>query len=159
MVLYRMEAFIIRSRFQHYAQQANLSRQLPTTSVVPQDLGEVLSLNQQLNSTVTPTNRMSTKSTDTMNTTGYDVYTEDMLADNSSFLWNNTVLFNLTNSTDYNFDYESQTQNGSVYASGTWSYCIEWSAAQHTLFQTANLFFAAAFLVPMSFKQSVLLVR
>ncbi|XP_048520992.1 blood vessel epicardial substance-A isoform X2 [Dendroctonus ponderosae] len=37
--------------------------------------------------------------------------------------------------------------------------CKEWTPAQHSLFQTANFFFAAAFLVPGSFKQSVLLVR
>ncbi|GLH03039.1 Blood vessel epicardial substance [Gryllus bimaculatus] len=38
-------------------------------------------------------------------------------------------------------------------------FCLEWEAAQHNLFQTANLFFAAAFLVPRSFKQSLLLLR
>ncbi|XP_012534851.1 uncharacterized protein LOC105835820 isoform X3 [Monomorium pharaonis] len=38
-------------------------------------------------------------------------------------------------------------------------YCDEWEAAQHKLFQTANLFFAAAFLVPRSFKASVLALR
>jgi hypothetical protein len=37
--------------------------------------------------------------------------------------------------------------------------CVEWEAAQHNLFQTANLFFAAAFIVPRSFKQSLLLLR
>jgi hypothetical protein len=37
--------------------------------------------------------------------------------------------------------------------------CVEWEAAQHSLFQTANLFFAAAFIVPRSFKQSLLLLR
>ncbi|XP_049768100.1 blood vessel epicardial substance-like [Schistocerca cancellata] len=42
-------------------------------------------------------------------------------------------------------------------AAGT--FCLEWEAAQHNLFQTANLFFAAAFLVPRSFKQSLLVLR
>lgn len=41
----------------------------------------------------------------------------------------------------------------------SWAMCKEWTPAQHSLFQTANFFFAAAFLVPGSFKQSVLLVR
>ncbi|XP_011300277.1 blood vessel epicardial substance-like [Fopius arisanus] len=38
-------------------------------------------------------------------------------------------------------------------------YCDEWESAQHKLFQAANLFFAAAFLVPRSFKASVLALR
>jgi hypothetical protein len=37
--------------------------------------------------------------------------------------------------------------------------CVDWEAAQHNLFQTANLFFAAAFIVPRTFKQSLLLLR
>ncbi|XP_069686354.1 uncharacterized protein [Periplaneta americana] len=43
--------------------------------------------------------------------------------------------------------------------SGLPEHCVEWEAAQHNLFQTANLFFAAAFIVPRSFKQSLLLLR
>ncbi|KAK0180117.1 hypothetical protein PV327_005791 [Microctonus hyperodae] len=38
-------------------------------------------------------------------------------------------------------------------------YCDEWEAAQHKLFQAANLFFTAAFLIPRSFKASVLALR
>ncbi|XP_011697432.1 PREDICTED: blood vessel epicardial substance-like [Wasmannia auropunctata] len=38
-------------------------------------------------------------------------------------------------------------------------YCDEWEAAQHKLFQAANLFFAVAFLVPRSFKASILALR
>ncbi|XP_063219900.1 popeye domain-containing protein 3-like isoform X2 [Bacillus rossius redtenbacheri] len=38
-------------------------------------------------------------------------------------------------------------------------FCEEWEAAQHNLFQTANIFFAAAFLVPRNFRQSLLLLR
>uniref|UniRef100_T1IMG3 POPDC1-3 domain-containing protein n=1 Tax=Strigamia maritima TaxID=126957 RepID=T1IMG3_STRMM len=37
--------------------------------------------------------------------------------------------------------------------------CDEWHEAQHTLFQTANLCYAAAFLVPHTFKLSALLTR
>ena len=38
-------------------------------------------------------------------------------------------------------------------------FCEQWEAAQHNLFQMANMFFAAAFLVPKSFTQSLLLLR
>ncbi|KAF7391958.1 hypothetical protein HZH68_011501 [Vespula germanica] len=38
-------------------------------------------------------------------------------------------------------------------------YCDEWEAAQHKLFQAANIFFMVAFLVPRSFKASVLALR
>ncbi|XP_059472060.1 blood vessel epicardial substance-like [Neocloeon triangulifer] len=37
--------------------------------------------------------------------------------------------------------------------------CSDWEPAQHNLFQAANLFFAVAFLVPRSFKQSILVLR
>lgn len=152
-----MEVFMIKSRFQQYVHPANLSK-IQTTQV-PQNVAEVLALNRQLNSTVTPTNRISTKE-ETMNN-NYTLYTpNDMLAENTTLLWNNSALFNLTNSSDYNFDYDYQSSNNSINPDDeTWSLCNEWTAAQHNLFQTANLFFAAAFLVPMSFKQSVLLVR
>ncbi|XP_014467839.1 PREDICTED: blood vessel epicardial substance-B-like [Dinoponera quadriceps] len=39
------------------------------------------------------------------------------------------------------------------------SYCDEWEAAQHKLFQAANIFFAFAFLVPRWFKISILALR
>ncbi|XP_025160590.1 uncharacterized protein LOC105187455 isoform X3 [Harpegnathos saltator] len=38
-------------------------------------------------------------------------------------------------------------------------YCDEWEAAQHKLFQAANIFFAFAFLVPRWFKISILALR
>ena len=38
-------------------------------------------------------------------------------------------------------------------------YCDVWEEAQHNLFQTANMFMAAAFIVPKNFKQNILLVR
>ncbi|XP_054262612.1 blood vessel epicardial substance-like [Macrosteles quadrilineatus] len=37
--------------------------------------------------------------------------------------------------------------------------CGEWEPAQHNLFQLSNIFFAAAFMVPRKFKQSVLVLR
>ncbi|KAJ8920999.1 hypothetical protein NQ315_015795 [Exocentrus adspersus] len=71
--------------------------------------------------------------------------------------WNHSDFFyNLTNTTEFDYDY--QMFNGTA-DEDSWSSCKEWTPAQHNLFQTANFFFAAAFLVPGSFKQSVLLVR
>ncbi|KAI4466243.1 popeye domain containing protein [Holotrichia oblita] len=83
-----------------------------------------------------------------------------LLEDQNYTQWNNSdLLFNATNGSYYSVDYDYQTLNASVpTTSETWT-CKEWTPAQHTLFQTANFFFAAAFLVPGSFKQSVLLVR
>ncbi|KAJ8979566.1 hypothetical protein NQ317_012955 [Molorchus minor] len=79
------------------------------------------------------------------------------LAEGNFSYWNNSDYFyNLTNTSDYDYDY--QTLNGTK-DDESWSMCKEWTPAQHNLFQTANFFFAAAFLVPGSFKQSVLLVR
>ncbi|KAK9503265.1 hypothetical protein O3M35_011873 [Rhynocoris fuscipes] len=37
--------------------------------------------------------------------------------------------------------------------------CGEWEPAQHNLFQLSNLFFAAAFLVPRSYKQGLIILR
>lgn len=77
---------------------------------------------------------------------------------NTTFWYDNDALINATtNSTEYDYDY--QMFNGTAVEGASWSMCKEWTPAQHNLFQTANFFFAAAFLVPGSFKQSVLLVR
>lgn len=71
--------------------------------------------------------------------------------------WNQSDFFhNLTNNSELEYDY--QTLNTTA-KDDLWSSCKEWTPAQHNLFQTANFFFAAAFLVPGNFKQSVLLVR
>ncbi|CAG9840106.1 unnamed protein product [Diabrotica balteata] len=71
--------------------------------------------------------------------------------------WNQSDFFhNLTNNSELEYDY--QTLNSTA-KEDLWTSCKEWTPAQHNLFQTANFFFAAAFLVPGSFKQSVLLVR
>ncbi|XP_020279164.1 blood vessel epicardial substance-like isoform X1 [Pseudomyrmex gracilis] len=61
-------------------------------------------------------------------------------------VWNSTEINNVT-----------EKLNATVLISG--GYCVEWEAAQHKLFQAANLFFAAAFLVPRWFKASVLALR
>ncbi|KAG7208489.1 hypothetical protein KM043_014715 [Ampulex compressa] len=79
------------------------------------------------------------------NLAGYSLddlnYTE-LLVD----VWNGTEASNVT-----------ERLNATVPIPG--GYCDEWEAAQHKLFQAANLFFAAAFLVPRSFKASVLALR
>ncbi|XP_071875914.1 popeye domain-containing protein 1-like isoform X2 [Bombus fervidus] len=62
-------------------------------------------------------------------------------------VWNSTEASNVT-----------ERLNTTVLSSEA-GYCDEWEAAQHKLFQAANLFFAAAFLVPRSFKASVLALR
>ncbi|XP_015108580.1 blood vessel epicardial substance [Diachasma alloeum] len=61
-------------------------------------------------------------------------------------VWNTTERSNVT-----------ERLNATVLPHG--GYCDEWESAQHKLFQVANLFFAAAFLVPRSFKASVLALR
>lgn len=154
-----MEVFMIKSRFQQYA-PTNLSSKLPGSTAVPRDLGEGLNAT----ATIVVTSPGPRKSASDMNSTSTDglLYTDNST---SFFLWNDSAsvgLFNLSGnlSDDYpNFDYELHTKNGSVFDGEPWTFCSEWTAAQHTMFQAANLFFAAAFLVPMSFKQSVLLVR
>ncbi|CAG9825230.1 unnamed protein product [Phaedon cochleariae] len=81
-----------------------------------------------------------------------------LAGDTNATFWNRTdILRNLTNVADFEYDY--QMTNGTVEDDSAWSSCKEWTPAQHSLFQMANFFFAAAFLVPGSFKQSVLLVR
>lgn len=79
----------------------------------------------------------------------------------STISWNNSVYNNsLTNASDYDYDFQMFI-NGTADGGGasSWTLCKDWTPAQHPLFQTANFFFAAAFLVPGSFKQSVLIVR
>ncbi|CAH0557305.1 unnamed protein product [Brassicogethes aeneus] len=72
--------------------------------------------------------------------------------------WNSSDFFtNIGNSTESDYDY--QMYNGTSVETSTWAQCKEWTPAQHTLFQTAHFFFAAAFLIPGSFKQSILIVR
>lgn len=72
--------------------------------------------------------------------------------------WNDSYL-NSTNVTGYNVsDSELSNANNSSVQYGFW-FCAKWVDAQQDLFQAANLCLAAAFLVPKSFKQSILLVR
>lgn len=72
---------------------------------------------------------------------------------------NSDYFYNSTNNSDIDvFDYNYRKVNG-TFEDDSWGMCKDWNPAQHDLFQTANFFFAAAFLVPGSFKQSVLVVR
>ncbi|XP_014247128.1 blood vessel epicardial substance-like isoform X2 [Cimex lectularius] len=53
-------------------------------------------------------------------------------------------------------------ETNSTYESDTFlpqQICGEWEPAQHNLFQLSNLFFAAAFLVPRSYKQGIIILR
>lgn len=143
-----METLMIQSR-NHFT-QPNISKVL--YSVV--------------SSTKTPETKMSSNSNkshkfDTLNSS-YEVYPNNLLSDNAnSSIWNSSDFLNITtNNSDFLTDYDYQMLNSTIQAtSDSWSTCKEWTAAQHNLFQAANFFFAAAFLVPSRFKQSVLLVR
>ncbi|XP_077267794.1 popeye domain-containing protein 1-like isoform X1 [Temnothorax americanus] len=61
-------------------------------------------------------------------------------------VWNGTEVSNVT-----------ERLNATVLSPG--GYCDKWDPVQHKLFQLANLIFAAAFLVPRSFKSSILALR
>lgn len=84
---------------------------------------------------------------------------------NSLLLWNagganDSLNFTLDSTADFMGTGGSNiTLSDMPPSATTWSSCLEWSAAQHNLFQIANLLFAAAFCCPPSFKQSVLVVR
>lgn len=75
------------------------------------------------------------------------------------------VTENITNDTGYNTNLESAIK--SLYNNSALNhttarapvFCSNWVVAQHNLFQTANMFMAAAFIVPKNFKQNILLVR
>lgn len=137
--------------------------------------------NQQTTTTTAP----STNQTNTINSTGtinndssfitFLANATNNYINNTLLLWNPQTITNESgfigsssvNYTLYDGNDLSNIGNNVTFAISTsdepilnsWSFCLEWSAAQHNLFQFANLFFAAAFCVPPSFKQSVLLVR
>lgn len=123
-------------------------------------------LHSIISSTKTPPTKMnSTNSTktpkfDPLNGT-YSTYPASLLTENNNTIWNSSDFLNITaNTSDFLSDYDYQMMNSTAPTSSeSWYMCKEWNPAQHSLFQAANFFFAAAFLVPSSFKQSVLLVR
>ncbi|KAK4879120.1 hypothetical protein RN001_007266 [Aquatica leii] len=112
---------------------------------------------------VSPTKMRSSSSNKTKFTplsTEYTTYSNTLLVDNNSTMWNSSDLLNITNTTDILTDYDYQMLNSTIPTTAdSWESCKEWSSAQHSLFQTGNFFLAAAFLVPNRFKQSVLLFR
>lgn len=97
---------------------------------------------------------------DSLNNNSIGIYNFSYLDNNNTYYWNQSDNFNITNNTDL-FDNDYQMFNNNITSTvEPWSgFCKDWTPAQHNLYQTANFFFAAAFLVPGSFKQSVLLVR
>ncbi|XP_023710710.1 blood vessel epicardial substance-A isoform X2 [Cryptotermes secundus] len=119
-------------------------------AVTPQDMGSTSS--KQSITTTLPPSPTPTPVTD--NFTEFTVWTEEF--------WNSsatptlsllvTTQINLANDTNVSVATDLIPEEGDAS-------CVEWEAAQHNLFQTANLFFAAAFIVPRSFKQSLLLLR
>ncbi|XP_017773183.1 PREDICTED: blood vessel epicardial substance-B-like [Nicrophorus vespilloides] len=88
------------------------------------------------------------------------LYASGLLFDpNGTMPWNGSDLFNITNSTDLDYDYQMVSNGTDIVPGEIWSFCKDWTPTQHNLYQTANFLLAAAFLIPGSFKQSVLLVR
>ena len=124
--------------------------------VNPQDMG--LTSSTQAMTTKLPPPPTATPVTD--NLTEFSVWTEDFWNSSSSPSSSSTSSLSLLVTTNISVVNET---NASIVTTlipdeGDVS-CVEWEAAQHNLFQTANLFFAAAFIVPRSFKQSLLLLR
>lgn len=115
-------------------------------------------VSKMLNSTISPNNVATTEENN--KTQKFDsVYTTNMTMAESNDSSIYDLLNGTTNSSDFLVDYDFQLLNATIEATGSsWS-CKEWGTAQHTLFQAANFFFAAAFLIPSHFKQGVLLVR
>nr|CAI5829403.1 unnamed protein product [Callosobruchus analis] len=83
---------------------------------------------------------------------------DSILGSTNHTYWNSSDYFyTTTNAPELEYDYQILNETT---GEGSWTgSCKEWTPAQHNLFQTANFFFAAAFLVPGSFKQSILIVR
>jgi hypothetical protein len=120
----------------------------------PQDMGSTSST--QSATTTLPASTASSAATPvTDNFTDFTVWTEELWNSSATptlSLLVTTTQINLTNDTNVSTATDLIPEEGDAS-------CVEWEAAQHNLFQTANLFFAAAFIVPRSFKQSLLLLR
>jgi hypothetical protein len=119
-------------------------------AVTRQDMGSTSST--QTMTTITTTSATATPVTD--NFTEFTVWTEAFWNSSSSPTLSSLVSSDISLANDTNVSAVTTLIPGDDDAS-----CVEWEAAQHNLFQTANLFFAAAFIVPRSFKQSLLLLR
>jgi len=121
--------------------------------VTPQDIGST-------SSTQTMTTKLPPPTTATPvagNFTELSVWTEEFWNSSSSSPTSSLSLLVATNISVVNETNASIVT--SLIPNDSDVSCVEWEAAQHNLFQTANLFFAAAFIVPRSFKQSLLLLR
>ncbi|KAJ9591756.1 hypothetical protein L9F63_001692 [Diploptera punctata] len=119
-------------------------------TVTPQEMGSS-----------TSTQSMTTTSTTPVTISGPDNFTDFTVW--SEDFWNSstptpTISLLVTSNISLGNDTNVSVVAGYIPGEGD-KYCVEWEAAQHNLFQTANLFFAAAFIVPRSFKQSLLLLR
>ncbi|XP_015601976.1 blood vessel epicardial substance [Cephus cinctus] len=124
-------------------------RKMANTSDAPSSASSLLSSTSSSNGPFSS----STTSSTTYNSDGYGYsnYSGYLFGDlNYTELWvdvwNSTEVSNVT-----------ERLNSTIAPPG--GYCDEWESAQHKLFQAANLFFAAAFIVPRSFKASVLALR
>ncbi|XP_077294217.1 uncharacterized protein LOC143916840 [Arctopsyche grandis] len=111
--------------------------------------------------TTTPTTPTDASTLYADNTTGeylpsyWSEGDEPLAAWNGSYLGGNST--NLT--TPYNFsDFELLNATNTSVPYGFW-FCAKWVDAQQDLFQAANICFAVAFLIPKSFKQSILFMR
>lgn len=87
---------------------------------------------------------------------------ENLTTNGSSFdllSWTeNTTFYNSTTwSPIYSTTWDNETDKNTTYRAA--KFCDVWEEAQHNLFQTANMFLAAAFIVPKNFKQNILIVR
>ena len=123
--------------------------------------GGVTVTTQEMGSS-TSTEDMSTTSTTSVTIAGTDNFTEFTVW--SEDFWNSstptpTISLLVTSNISLGNDTNVSVVTSYIPGDDEPKYCVEWEAAQHNLFQTANLFFAAAFIVPRSFKQSLLLLR
>ena len=137
------------------AESAGVDKELGVggIGVTPQDMGST-------SSTQTMTTKLPPTPTATPvagNFTEFTVWTEEFWNSSSSSSTPSLSLLVTTNISVVN-DTNVSDVTSLIPDEGDVS-CVEWEAAQHSLFQTANLFFAAAFIVPRSFKQSLLLLR
>lgn len=76
--------------------------------------------------------------------------------------WTEPENASLYNGTTWSTIYSTTWDNGTDSLNATYptpKFCDVWEEAQHNLFQTANMFLAAAFIVPKNFKQNILIVR
>ncbi|XP_066593938.1 blood vessel epicardial substance-B-like [Prorops nasuta] len=124
---------------------------MANTSEAPTSVGRLLSGTSSTFTSPAPYTSYTSESYGGFNYTGLSSLTGYTLDDsNYTELWMN--VWNVTEASNV-----TERLNATALAPG--SYCDEWEAAQHKLFQAANLFFAAAFIVPRSFKASVLALR